>query len=314
MVSFIDSLVGLSFRARGLRGALAPALPGQRLPDRRLQAFQATPPTARGRGAAVAGQRPGRRRTCVIFLTMHRSGSSATVRLLQAAGLELGSAPLVGPHPSNPYGHFESLPCVDLNRRLQQRLFGFADELPPQRERLFPFVQSAPLIADPAGYAEPADFRAGRRIAAMLGQDGVVSGLKDPRMPLLWGFWQRIISGMQGAEIVPVLVLRSPHAIASSITARSGGLHRYGDALLATERHLRCLAAIAGTLRAVHVVRFGTEFYAADVRRVADRVGLTLTADDVDANLDRSCMHFADQAIDHPAQAIYADLCGRFAA
>ncbi len=133
-------------------------------------------------------------------------------------------------------------------------------------------------------------------------------------MPLLGGFWQRIISGMQEVEIVPVLVLRSPHAIASSIAARSGGLHRYGDALLATERHLRCLGMIAGTLPAVHVVRFGTEFYAADVRRVAGRVGLTLTAGDVDANLDRSCIHFADQAIDHPAQAIYADLCGRYAA
>jgi len=272
--------------------------------------------TARfGRNAAwPSDRRPeSRARKCAIFLTMHRSGSSATVRLFKSAGLGLGSAPLLGPHASNPYGHFESIPCIELNRRLQQRLFGFGDELPASRNLLFPFLRTAPLFQLAERYATAVDFEAGERIAEMLGQAGPVAGIKDPRLPLLWGFWQRIIAGMRGVEIVPVLVLRSPHAIACSIAARGENRHSYGDGLLSTERHLRCMRAIADTFPAVEVVRFGSACYEADVTGVADRLDLRLTRADIDRCIDPACVHFTARHVDHPAQTMYDELCRRYA-
>lgn len=248
----------------------------------------------------------------MIFLAMHRSGSSATVGMFHAAGLALGSAPLLGPTPSNPHGHFESEPCVELNKRLLERLHGFSEDLPPSRELLVSFVRSEPLIADADRYATPADVEAGTMIADMLCQAGTVSGLKDPRMPLLWGFWRRILDAMRGIDLVPVLVLRPPDAIARSIAARSGGRHGYGDALLATERHLLCMRAIAETLPTVNVVRFGTGHFDADVARVARTVNLRLSHRDLDRCIDRTCIHFTGHAVDHPAEALYQELCHRY--
>ena len=52
----------------------------------------------------------------LVVLSSHRSGSSAFMSLLAAAGLELGE--LLPPAPDNPRGFFESRPFVDANRRL----------------------------------------------------------------------------------------------------------------------------------------------------------------------------------------------------
>ena len=70
------------------------------------------------------------RKTFVIMLCMHRSGSSASTRILHRLGMSLGPYELLGAHPTNPHGLFESVPILDLGRRVQQFVHGFMDEMP----------------------------------------------------------------------------------------------------------------------------------------------------------------------------------------
>ena len=49
------------------------------------------------------------RKTFVIMLCMHRSGSSASTRILHRLGMSLGPYDLLGTHPSNPTGTLS--PC-----------------------------------------------------------------------------------------------------------------------------------------------------------------------------------------------------------
>ena len=53
----------------------------------------------------------------LIIGGFHRSGTSATARLLHRAGLFLGYE-LLEALPSNPYGHFEDREVVDLHRHI----------------------------------------------------------------------------------------------------------------------------------------------------------------------------------------------------
>lgn len=82
-----------------------------------------------------------RKRTLVILLSMHRTGSSLTAHILQRLGMSLGPFELNGSAPSNPYGHFESIPFLDLNRQIQDLAYGFPDDLPESPELLARFLE-----------------------------------------------------------------------------------------------------------------------------------------------------------------------------
>jgi hypothetical protein len=69
------------------------------------------------------------KRTLVVVLCTHRSGSSLTARILQRLGMSLGPFDLNGAAPSNPYGHFEAVPFLDLNRQIQNLAYGFEHDL-----------------------------------------------------------------------------------------------------------------------------------------------------------------------------------------
>ena len=73
---------------------------------------------------------------------------------------------------------------------------------------------------------------------------GPVSGFKDPRVPLLWPFWDRVLSQFDGLRIVPIFLARSPHEIAMSIFARSQGSIGYHEALDVTAVHYERLNSI----------------------------------------------------------------------
>ena len=60
-------------------------------------------------------------RTLVVFLSMHRCGSSVTASTLHSLGMSLGPFELNEALPSNPHGHFEAVPFLQLNRRIQER-------------------------------------------------------------------------------------------------------------------------------------------------------------------------------------------------
>src|SRR3712207_4073700 len=52
----------------------------------------------------------------IILAGSHRSGTSLLGRYLMASGVNVGKT-LLGPLPSNPYGHFEDLELVQLHER-----------------------------------------------------------------------------------------------------------------------------------------------------------------------------------------------------
>ena len=49
--------------------------------------------------------------------------------------------------PSNPHGHFESMPFYELNRQVQELALGFPDDLPGSPEVLSRFVSKSGRMA-----------------------------------------------------------------------------------------------------------------------------------------------------------------------
>src|SRR5271166_2804260 len=67
----------------------------------------------------------------VLVVGLHRSGTSALAGALEAMGLFVGPPDaLIGPHPTNPDGHFELRAVADLNDEILAH-FGGAWDWPP---------------------------------------------------------------------------------------------------------------------------------------------------------------------------------------
>ncbi len=82
-----------------------------------------------------------------------------------------------------------------------------------------------------------------------------ISGFKDPRVPLLWPFWNRVFSGFAGLRVVPIFLVRSPHEIAMSIFLRSKGELGYYEALDVTAVHYQRLNGILDSWNGERAVR-----------------------------------------------------------
>ena len=72
-------------------------------------------------------------RALVILLSMHRSGSSLTANVLMEQGLSLGPWELYPAHPTNPHGHFEALPILEVTLAVQTLIHGFPGRLTRNR-------------------------------------------------------------------------------------------------------------------------------------------------------------------------------------
>ena len=61
----------------------------------------------------------------IVILGMHKSGTSMVAGVLEKLGANMGKE-LLGPHWSNPLGHFENVKFVNLNERIlkEQREVG----------------------------------------------------------------------------------------------------------------------------------------------------------------------------------------------
>lgn len=140
----------------------------------------------------------------VICVTgMHRSGTSAVIRMLQLCGVYLGEPDeLYGPAPDNPAGHWENKAIVDIDERILAALGG-AWDLPPAAADGWQL--SAAL--------EPLRQEAASTLAA-LGEAGEC-GFKDPRLSLTLPFWRHL-----APELRVVVCVRDPREIAQSLAAR----------------------------------------------------------------------------------------------
>ena len=125
----------------------------------------------------------------VVLAGMHRSGTSLVARYLMASGVDLGDS-LIGPLPSNPYGHFEELTFVELHERALERSW-----------------------QHPRFSAE--ERAAARQLIAARRERGGPWGWKDPRTCFFLSEWAELIP-----EAVFLLLFREPLQVVDSMCRR----------------------------------------------------------------------------------------------
>jgi hypothetical protein len=253
-------------------------------------------------------------RTLVVLLCMHRSGSSLVANLLERLGMSLGPFELMGATEHNKYGHFEAVPFYDLDRTLLADLFGFSYDVPETAESFRRFSECEGLWSFDTLPRTEERVAQGRQLIAQLVASGEVSGFKDPRVPLLWPYWSRVLAGFPGLRVVPVVLLRSPHEIAMSIFTRGKGAVAYRDALEVTAVHYRRMRhVIEGWSGESAVVRFDSDLFTDDLRRLADACHLTWNEELFTQVYDASCRHHEPAPVVHRAEALFRQLGGQSA-
>lgn len=153
------------------------------------------------------GSVPQSRRTAVLVVAMHRSGTSALSRTLNLLGCDASPNPM----PADEYnasGYWESRPIYELNEKI--------------------------LSSGGAGWAEWMEFnpnwfrssamdryreRAEACIEAEFGKSNLFV-IKDPRLSLLMPFWRAVFDSM-GIEPVVIHTLRNPIEVARSLERRN---------------------------------------------------------------------------------------------
>ena len=249
------------------------------------------------------------KRTLVVFLSMHRCGSSLTANTLQSLGMSLGPFELNEALPSNVHGHFEAIPFLQLNRKIQELALGFPDDLPTSGEVLSRFWKNRG--GWPEGFAIPDELLdEGRCLVRTLIESGEVSGFKDPRTVLTWPFWERVFKDFRGLRVVPVSLLRSPHEIAMSLVTRSNGWYGYWAALDIVAVHLRRQKAILANWDSRPPgLCFGSPSYFETLAEVTRQCGLTWDKEKALELFDQSCVHQTPAAVLHEAQELFDSMC-----
>jgi hypothetical protein len=164
-------------------------------------------------------------RRVIVVAGMHRAGTSVVARGLMTLGVDLGDALMSADLKMNARGFFEDMDIVARNDAL---LDGQGADW-----------KSLALLD---GVDWDAAAHAGARSAAQHLLEGKLArtgqyGFKDPRVPRLLPFWQRVLADMQVADAY-VIAVRHPQAVIDSLTARDGLDMRRSGWLWLT--HLAC--------------------------------------------------------------------------
>jgi hypothetical protein len=142
----------------------------------------------------------------VVLLGMHRSGTSAFSRGLQAIGVYLGNS-FLDTKPDNPTGYWEDRNIVDLNDRVLA-VFGLKWE-------------DVALIDD-GQWQDPTIEALRREAAAYLEAQFTAHslwGFKDPRTVRLLPFWRSVFQQL-AVEDTYVIAIRNPLGVAASLLKR----------------------------------------------------------------------------------------------
>jgi len=242
---------------------------------------------------------------------MHRCGSSLTTNILQRLGMSLGPFEIMGAAPSNPHGHFESVPFWRLNQEVQNLVLGFGDDLPDSAETLARFIETRGKWDDSITIPDRM-IAEGRSLVRALLYSGRIAGFKDPRTVLTWPFWERVLEGFPRLRIVTIGLVRSPHEIAMSLVTRRNGLVGYWSALDIVAIHLLRIKQILEA-RNDHpgCVCFGDPGYVTHLQDVVKQCGLTWDDDVVNEVFDHTCVHHVPAAIVHESQDLFNSLVAR---
>jgi GT2 family glycosyltransferase len=222
------------------------------------------------------------KRSCILVLGAHRSGTSALTRTLNLLGADLPNN-LLDPQPDNPTGFWESRDHMFLNDELLGRLGLRWDS----------FLSARWNLLDRASFVHYRD-----RIVEFLHRDFDSSQLfivKDPRLCRLLPVWRAALEQFD-AEPKCILLVRHPLEVAGSLTSRNQTPLQAG--LLIWLRHL--LEAEAGS-RELNRVFLSYDLLLNDWRAAALRIAqalniewlrdLTAAANDIDNFLQRNAQH-----------------------
>ena len=221
-------------------------------------------------------------KAAILVVGMHRSGTSATTRILNLLGCDLPRA-LVEANPTNPAGHWEPAAVTALN-----------DEILASAGTTWDSWETF----NPTWYLSPVADGFRRRAQSVLASecgDSRLFVLKDPRICRLLPFW---IEALQVFGAVPFIVspIRNPLDVATSLNVRDGIDHSIGllmwlrhvlDSELASRGHKRAY------LRYEHLLS-RERTIAGDLQ---DRLGVFWPKDSTDTNLDID--HFLSSELHH---------------
>jgi len=144
--------------------------------------------------------------TLVVVLGMHRSGTSAATRALEAMGATFGDR-LMPPQPDNPKGFFEDLDINAINVEIMRSVGVEWDALP-----------SADLSRLPLTHLKNLQDRAFELLRCKCAAG--IFALKDPRMARLLRFWKPLFDRLD-ARVVYIIVYRHPISVMRSLERRN---------------------------------------------------------------------------------------------
>ena len=215
------------------------------------------------------------RRTALVVLGMHRSGTSALTRLLNLCGAYLPEN-LRPPKPeANAKGFFETEEVNNLNERLLVFLGGAWDRveftLPREGDIADDFIHDARAIID-SEYG---------------GEETIL--IKDPRIGVLAPLWHQALTsaGYRPVYVVPV---RNPLEVANSLHARGDMSVR--DGLSLWHDYMKRIVSFADAAPDVTFISFEEIFkdWRSAVRAISDRLDVPLNvrrrAEEADEFLD----------------------------
>jgi hypothetical protein len=154
------------------------------------------------------------RRTAVMIVAMHRSGTSALSRALNLLGCDMPPR-LIGADQWNAAGYWESKPIKDLN---EEMLVSGGGEWSEWQE------------FNPNWFRSSAVQRFRDRALELVGSefgDSPLFVFKDPRLSILMPFWRAIFDEL-GIEQVAIHPLRNPVEVARSLERRNDFLMSKG--------------------------------------------------------------------------------------
>jgi hypothetical protein len=162
------------------------------------------------------------RRTCILVLGMHRSGTSATTRVLNLLGGAL-PAQLLSATPNNLRGHWEPTAIVRLHDETLQAIGSSWDDFRALDEQLF------------FGPARTAFKQRLQRTLSREYGESPTFVVKDPRVCRLLPCWIEALDEI-GIDARAVFPLRNPRDVIQSLAARDRMTPTYGYLLWA--RHV----------------------------------------------------------------------------
>lgn len=176
----------------------------------------------------------------LLVVGMHRSATSLVARGLHLAGVHMGDD-LLPAAPSNPWGHYEDKPVVELNDRILTAAGGSWDQPPSHVD-----------IIEASGRYVSLPKAIGRYVQTRQGHD--LWGMKDPRLSLTWPLWLPHL----GEDLHVLWIRRSTDEVARSLYERDGMPLESGRKL--ARQYEDRIATLVEYVRFHHQVRSETDY------------------------------------------------------